>query len=66
VLSRSVAGNGLTLSWNGVPGQIYRVESTADLVNGPWDRVAEISGEPSSLILEIQSAEGRYYRVVGP
>jgi Tol biopolymer transport system component len=66
VLSRSVAGNGLTLSWNGVPGQIYRVESTADLVNGPWDRVAEISGEPSSLILEIQSAGGRYYRVVGP
>ncbi len=36
----SEVGGGTTITWEAIPGKIYRVEATGNLVTGPWTSIA--------------------------
>lgn len=63
----AAGGKGVGLRWLSAPGKSYVIESTADLVNGPWTVVAEgIAGDGQiQRVIDSQGGAGAglFYRI---
>jgi hypothetical protein len=63
----TVTFNGLDLTWTGVPGHLYRIQSRAALDNSPWlDLTAGFvaASQLNTLHLPQPSTTARYFRVL--
>ena len=59
------SGTDLTLSWSGVNGTVYGVQTNADLVDGTWNSYTNILGDGGSLSFTNNLDEtAMYFRII--
>jgi subtilisin-like proprotein convertase family protein len=59
-------GGGTEISWNSVPGALYRVEATTDFIN--WVRITEVTATGDTTTVPDPAPAGsglKFYRVLG-
>jgi uncharacterized repeat protein (TIGR03803 family) len=68
-LSASQTAGTLTLTWNGVAGQTYQMQSCADLLQGGWSNFGDTIVATNATMITTDSAPTdlqRFYRIVLP